>query len=251
MDMDTENSPIIAINGTEELLQVVIGNEVSGVLFQAGINGPGRTMRFLLPLIDEGLTRLNIPLAHCRGMACTRGPGSFTGIRVVAATLQGMARGATLPLAGLDYLPLLARDLAAHWQGEAWMMTYARKNQVYIQGFSMPETTPLAAATACSHEQAADMLTSRKARILVAGSGLVKNKDFFTNNLPDSLILATHRHTLAPETLLKAGLNALFSHASITPLYIRPSDAEENLPAIAHKRGIPLKQALLRVPRQK
>ncbi len=249
MDMDIDTRPTIAINGTEELLQVVIGT-TSGLLFQAGINAPGKTMRFLLPLIDEGLTRLNIPLAHCQGIACTRGPGSFTGIRVVLATIHGLSKAANLPLAGLDYLPLLAKDLMAHWQGEAWVMTWARKDQVYLQGFAMPKGVALIPPQACLLEQAVDLINARTGKILVAGSGLSKNEDFLRHRLTPSVSLATQRDVLCPQALLTASLHADFSHAPITPLYLRASDAQENLPSLARQRGIPLKKALLRIPHQ-
>ena len=244
-----QTRPILAINGTEELLQVVIGNE-SGVLFHAGINGPGRTMRFLLPLIDEGLHRLDMSLAHCRGIACTRGPGSSTGIRVALATIEGLARATGVPTAGLDYLPILAGDLMANWQSEAWVMTYARKDQVYIQGFSMPQARALTSPRACLHTQAVELLCSRKGRILAGGSGITRNTDFFSSRLPASVTLTTHRDTLSPEALLLATLEADFIHTPITPLYLRASDAEYNLSTIALKRGIPFEDALKRIPHQ-
>jgi tRNA threonylcarbamoyl adenosine modification protein YeaZ len=242
-----QTQSILAINGTEELLQVVIGNE-TGVLFHAGINGPGRTMRFLLPLINEGLTRLDMALSDCRGIACTRGPGSFTGIRVVLATMDGLSRASGIPLAGLDYLPLLARDLMAQWHGEAWIMTYARKNQVYMQGFSMPDTIPLGPPRACHHDYAAEILCSRHGEILVGGSGITKNQVFFTSRLSSSSVKMVQRNSLCPEALLEAALKADFFHTPISPLYIRASDAEDNLAAIAKKRGLSLEGALQRIP---
>jgi tRNA threonylcarbamoyl adenosine modification protein YeaZ len=239
--------PILAINGTEELLQVVVGDE-TGVLFHSGINGPGRTMKFLLSLIDEGLTRLGITLNDCRGIACTRGPGSFTGIRVVLATMEGLSRGSGLPLAGLDYLPLLAQDLMAQWRGEAWIMTYARKNQVYMQGFSMPGAVPLRPPKACHHDYAAEILCARHGEVLAGGSGITKNRPFFTSRLAASSVSVVQRSSLCPEALLLAALKADFDHAPISPLYIRASDAEDNLAAIASKRGISLEDALQRIP---
>jgi tRNA threonylcarbamoyl adenosine modification protein YeaZ len=241
--------PILAINGTEELLQVVIGTDTN-VLFYSGINGPGRTMRFLVPLIDEGFSRLGLQLADCRGIACTRGPGSFTGIRVVLATIEGMARAAHIPIAGLDYLPLLAGDLMASWHGEAWVLTYARKNQVYMQGFSMPGTTPLGPARACSHDQAAEILCQRPGPVLVGGSGITKNHLFFKTRLAPGSIHMVQRDLLSSQALLQVACTSPFTRTSITPLYLRSSDAEDNLPAIARKRGLSLDDARKRIPPQ-
>ncbi len=242
-----QTQPVLAIDGTEELLQIVIGNE-TGVLFHAGINGPGKTMRFLLPVINEGLTRLGMTLNDCRGIACTRGPGSFTGIRVVLATTEGLSRASGIPLAGLDYLPLLAQDIMSQWQGEAWIMTYARKNQVYLQGFSMPETIPIGPPRACHHDYAAEILCARHGEVRVGGSGITKNHLFFASRLASSSVTMAQRNFLCPEALLQTALKARFARTTISPLYIRASDAEDNLTAIAQKRGISLEDALQRIP---
>jgi tRNA A37 threonylcarbamoyladenosine modification protein TsaB len=161
-----------------------------------------------------------------------------------------MARAAHIPIAGLDYLPLLAGDLMASWHGEAWVLTYARKNQVYMQGFSMPGTIPLGPPQACFLEQAVDTLNTRPARVLAGGSGITKNQAFFTAQLGSSTVHMVDRDFLSPEALLYAARKEKFTRTSIAPLYIRASDAEDNLAAIAKKRGISLEDALQRLPHQ-
>ncbi|WP_462323346.1 tRNA (adenosine(37)-N6)-threonylcarbamoyltransferase complex dimerization subunit type 1 TsaB [Desulfoplanes sp.] len=243
--MDTQ--PIVVINGTEELLQIVIGNG-SGILFNTGIKGPGRTMKYLLPLLDEGLSRLGLSVRETGGIACTRGPGSFTGIRVVLATAAGLSRAGRIPLCGLDYLPILAGDIMAHWNGEGWVLTYARKNQVYMQGFAMPGGQPLGPARVCHHDVAAGFLASRGRHVLVCGSGLAKNIAFFRPNLPNTFTLVTHRCAPSPEALLGAALKGTYTNVPIAAKYLRASDAEDNLATIARKRGISLDEALKRIP---
>ena len=47
-----------------------------------------------------------------------------------------MQRPFSLPMAGLEYPGLLALQMAAMISGELWVVLYARKGQVYVQGFS-------------------------------------------------------------------------------------------------------------------
>jgi len=239
--------PILVINGTEELLQVVIGNS-QGILFHSAINAPGRTMKFLVPTLAEGLKRLDLSLKDLDGIACTRGPGSFTGIRIVLATIEGMTRGSGISVCGLEYLPILAADIPYHFSGEAWILTYARKAMVYIQGFAMPGAAPLAPADACTLEEAGAILRSRKVPLVLHGSGLKKNMSFFQDLVPKSSQILQKGCAPTPEGLLKAGLEGIFSHTPILPLYIRHSDAEDNLASIARKRGISLQDALRQIP---
>jgi len=240
-------SPILVINGTEELLQVVIGNS-QDILFHSSINAPGRTMKFLVPIIQDGLNRLELSLKDLSGIACTRGPGSFTGIRIVLATIEGMTRGCEIPVCGLEYLPILAADIPCHFSGEAWILTYARKTMVYIQGFAMPRAEPLAAARACTLNEAVTILQSRNVPLILHGSGLKKNVLFFQDRLPESSQILNKGCAPTPEGLLNAGLSGIFSNTPVTPLYIRHSDAEDNLASIARKRGISLQDALRQIP---
>lgn len=65
----------------------------------------------LLPAIDRLLSQSGLQLGELGGLACSIGPGSFTGIRVGIATCLGL-RGATgLPLALVPTLEAMARSL--------------------------------------------------------------------------------------------------------------------------------------------
>ena len=67
----------------------------------------------LLSTIDRLLSQSGLQLGDLSGLACSIGPGSFTGIRVGIATCLGL-RGATgLPLALVPTLEAMARSLEA------------------------------------------------------------------------------------------------------------------------------------------
>lgn len=67
----------------------------------------------LLPAIDRLLSQSGLRLSDLSGLACSIGPGSFTGIRVGIATCLGL-RGATgLPLVLVPTLETMARSLEA------------------------------------------------------------------------------------------------------------------------------------------
>lgn len=67
----------------------------------------------LLPTIDRLFSQSRLRLGDLSGLACSIGPGSFTGIRVGIATCLGL-RGATgLPLTLVPTLEAMARSLEA------------------------------------------------------------------------------------------------------------------------------------------
>lgn len=69
----------------------------------------GKTSAHLIRAIDDLLNRLEATPRDLGSLACSAGPGSFTGIRIGLATALGLAEGLDLPAAAVS----------AHWV-QAW-----------------------------------------------------------------------------------------------------------------------------------
>lgn len=62
----------------------------------------------LLPAARQLLDESGIGLADLAGIAFARGPGAFTGLRIAAGLVQGLASGANLPVVGISTLAAIA-----------------------------------------------------------------------------------------------------------------------------------------------
>jgi len=62
----------------------------------------------LLPRLVAALEQLSFGAGHLSGVAVTRGPGSFTGLRVGMAVAKGLALAQGLPLIGVPTLDVVA-----------------------------------------------------------------------------------------------------------------------------------------------
>ena len=234
------NRPYLVLCGVLPSLTVTLGWP-GRVLAHRETLGAGRAAELLAPLVAEILAGAGLACAELAGVACVRGPGSFTGIRVVLATSLGLSLGAGLPMAGLDYLPLLAATAARRATGAIVVLTHARAGQVYFQAFLADDgLAPLGPPEALSVTTAAARVaeTAAVGPLWLAGEGSERYREIFVEAAPEAVLLGPACHAPAPDVLLGAAAAAVYGLEPVTPLYLRASDAEENLAAFAAERGL-------------
>lgn len=239
---------LLILNGAEELLQVVL-TEGQEAVFVQELKAPGQGLCHLPGAVTKGLDILGTKAEALDGIACVRGPGSFTGLRVVLALGQGLGLSAGVPLAGLDYLSLLAQGVALCAPcPEVWVCTHARRFFVYLQGFSLNQGQEVKSLSelpvVLSLEQAWQVLAQRAASdFAVVGSGIKRNLDWWGERLKERQILPDFLSQPLIPVLVDQGCKATYSLQQIRPLYLRLSDAEENLPQIAKAKGLTAEEA--------
>ena len=79
---------------------------------------PRRHAQRLLPMVDDILSAAGIKKAQLQGIAYGRGPGSFTGIRIAASVLQGIAFALDLPVCGISSLQSVALKALQNTQAD-------------------------------------------------------------------------------------------------------------------------------------
>lgn len=84
----------------------------------------------LLPMIDEAFKATNLQVKDCDLLATVIGPGSFTGVRIGVATLQGLAAPWDIPCVGINALEAYQAGLTNE-QKLICPIRDARARQVY------------------------------------------------------------------------------------------------------------------------
>lgn len=92
-----------------------------GVILSQESSNAGLThSQTLLPMIDETLSKAGLSVEEVDYIALTNGPGSFTGLRIGAATAKGLAMGCGARVIAVDTLESLAYEASCgFWSGNA------------------------------------------------------------------------------------------------------------------------------------
>ena len=84
----------------------------------------------LLPMAENMLASLKLTFDDVELLACSVGPGSFTGVRIGVALVKGIAFGKNIPCVSVSTLDELAENLRG-LDGIIVPCMDARRNQVY------------------------------------------------------------------------------------------------------------------------
>lgn len=71
---------------------------------------PRTHTQLIIPMIDSLMAEAGLEPCDLEGLAFGRGPGSFTGIRIAAGVIQGIALGLDLPVVPVSTLAAMAQD---------------------------------------------------------------------------------------------------------------------------------------------
>ena len=128
---------LLALETANEQCSVSIVDENQELFFQLDTRAKAQTQT-ILPMIEQGYAQLGVMTEDLTAIAFSRGPGSFSGVRINAAVTQALAWSHDLPVIPVSTLQALAQ--AAHRLHGLTAVTAvldARMNEVYIASFQL------------------------------------------------------------------------------------------------------------------
>ncbi len=223
---------VLAIDTSTSYLSVAICNE-DGLIAERSLPFPMKHSSSLMPLIADCLKRANLPIEVIDGLAVSLGPGSFTGLRVGVATMKGLAFATSKPIVGVLTLDVLAENIARTTHHICPLLD-AKRDQVYAS-FYKYRGRKLKRLTDYLVIGIDDLLKKVRAKTIFLGDGLLDYRDMIQKKKRDLAIFAS-RDLWFPRASIVAryGLERLKAGRvdrahDITPLYLRPPEAQEKL----------------------
>ncbi|MFH0726605.1 MAG: tRNA (adenosine(37)-N6)-threonylcarbamoyltransferase complex dimerization subunit type 1 TsaB [Pseudomonadota bacterium] len=186
--------------------------------------------RYLMSLIDRALRLSGLELQEIDGFAVTRGPGSFTGLRIGISTVKGLAWVTGKPAVGVSSLEALAVQASAT-SGLICSLLDARNHEVYCGRYRF-----MAGRLNCELGEEAASPEAAIAGIdepcLFIGDGALRYREMITHQLGERASFAvSFQHPLRAAAILhlsqlKFSENRADTAAALLPRYLRKSYAE-------------------------
>lgn len=221
---------ILAIDSTAIVSTVAITDNEK-LLSQFTINNGNTHSETLLPMIEASLKVLGLTVDDVDLFACSAGPGSFTGVRIGAATIKGLAFNKNKPCAPVSSLDALAHNLL-YANGIICPVMNARRSQLYNALFLCENgrLTRLCEDRLISvFDLEEELLNYSGAPIYLTGDGYDIAKSAF-EKVSTACTPQIHRYQSAYSVALSA-LEAseqklLTTDIELSPIYLRASQAE-------------------------
>lgn len=220
---------ILALESSAKAASAAVARD--GALLDLEFRNDGLTHSVtLLPMAQTALERCGLLPSDVDAVAVSRGPGSFTGIRIGVSAAKGLCWGADKPAVGVSTLEAMAWNAVdANADGVVCCAMDARRSQVYNALFRVEGGRPrrLTEDRAIGLDELADELISTGKPIFVLGDGAL----LCYNHLLERSVPAT----LAPEELRLQNAWGVCraaegkppaSAAELLPRYLRLSQAE-------------------------
>lgn len=220
--------PLLAIEASTDYGSVAVGG-VAGVLAEVGTGGRAGHSSKLLPAVDAALRAVGLGPADLGGVVVGAGPGSFTGIRIAAATAKGIARAREIPLYAYSSLLATAANAWAH-DGPVCALADARGTDVYAACYRFGGTIEVKAAPAAvSIDEIVDRYLDGAVPLFV-GDGALRHMEILTGRLGARVADVHHTAPRAASLLwlvARAPAIGLVADPSAwEPEYLRASGAE-------------------------
>lgn len=174
---------LLAIDASGQVASVAL-SEDGKILAEYSVDFKKTHSQTLLPMVDEILRMTETKCADIGGIAVSKGPGSFTGLRIGGATAKGLCNALKVPVAGISTLEMLA----ANYLGSAELIVPlmdARRDQVYTAAYRVEDGNPVPVISecACAVSEIAERLNKLNEPVVLLGDGVAVNRQYLEGTL--------------------------------------------------------------------
>ena len=226
---------LLAIDSSGMVASVAVLTE-DKLIGEYTINNKKTHSQTLLPMIDEMMQMIGQDINEIDAIAIAAGPGSFTGLRIGAATAKGLALALDKPIISVPTMEAIASNIYGTEQLLCPIMD-ARNQQVFTGMYQYVDGkfTTVMEQTVLSVEELCDKINGLKQDVMFLGDGVLVYQNYLEERV-------TVKKTFAPAHLMNQRASAvgmcgfrlyhdgkIENADSYVPEYLRLSQAEREM----------------------
>ena len=226
---------ILAIESSSNVASVAIMDEEK-VIAEYTTDFKLTHSQTLLPMTEEIIRRTGTDKKSIDCIAISKGPGSFTGLRIGSATAKGLALALDIPIAAVPTVEAMAMNFSFTEYIVVPIMD-ARRDQVYTGIYDMKGLYPveIMKQSAMSVNELIEKINSYGKDIILLGDGTDRFADIIKEGVLANVILAPSHKNRQKASLVGALGIKMFKEGDVEssdehkPEYLRLSQAEREL----------------------
>ena len=219
---------ILALDSTAKVASVALCED-EHLLGELTLNNGNTHSQTILPMVEFLLNKFELSPADINLFAASVGPGSFTGVRIGAATLKGLAFGKNVPCTGVSTLEALAYNLC-DYEGLICPVMNARRQQVYTALFRAKDgmLERLMPDSAIAITELDQRLSAYDEPVRLCGDGYDITLPLLTHAVIPTSERYRHQsaYSVAQVARRMHAAGELCTDITLSPIYLRLSQAE-------------------------
>ena len=224
---------ILAIDSSGTAVSAAIADD-DKIIAEYSLNFKMTHSQTLMPSVDEIIKATSFDIKELDYIACTSGPGSFTGLRIGAAAAKGLAHGLGIDIIGVPTLEALAYNVFETDKVICPIMD-ARRSQVYnaFYEFKDGHLSEIYPQEARSIDDVLNKAASFERKVIFLGDGVPVYKDRILS-IDNAVLAPQHCNiqraaTVAALAFVYAKEGKTVKYSEFAPFYLRKSQAEREL----------------------
>ncbi|GAA0078898.1 tRNA (adenosine(37)-N6)-threonylcarbamoyltransferase complex dimerization subunit type 1 TsaB [Clostridium sp. CTA-5] len=221
---------ILSVDSSSKVATAALMDE-DKLLGEITLNDKKEHSVVLMTIIQDLLKSNNLDIDDIDGFVVSKGPGSFTGLRIGMATIKGLSFGSNKPYVSISSLDALAFSVAS-FDGIICPIMDALRNNVYTALYKTcnGELEKIMDYSAIDINELVDMLNSKGEKVMFIGDGVPNNKEYLLENCLNCNFPSNHLNIIRASSLGELGIKMLkngnYDDPNSAPFYLKKPQAE-------------------------
>ncbi|NME83816.1 tRNA (adenosine(37)-N6)-threonylcarbamoyltransferase complex dimerization subunit type 1 TsaB [Clostridium sp. SM-530-WT-3G] len=225
----------LAVDSSSKVATVALMKD-DRLLGEITLNDKREHSVILVSIIKDLLKDNDLTISDVDGFVVSKGPGSFTGLRIGMATIKGLSFGTGKPYISISSLDALALSVS-NFDGLICPIMDALRHSVYTSLYKAntnsngtPELEKLMDYTDLDVDDLIELIKEKNEKVIFIGDGLDKYKDYLKEKCPNCYFPPAHLNIIRASSLGEIGTKLLmdgqYDDPNSTPFYLKKPQAE-------------------------